>query len=244
MEAAANMEHFAEALKGHMEQFGQASICGLHWWTMLALNVTLRARLSQQVRTFGHHCMLCLGFSLQVDLVHMGNRQNPEEEPPKAADHQTLLQSLCEVVKPPHCNHIAKICKDDIVYTIQTFDSFNPFRPCLKALKPKVGFDRQVRFSTPEAAQRAMEAINAGQVVIDGMLLKAWQGQSRRDVQVLLELGMIQLKNLGLVEECRGTSRFLKSYLAFWIHLDLDRRSTCRGRAEVEELHPLPRKEI
>ncbi|CAE7867112.1 APUM1 [Symbiodinium microadriaticum] len=52
----------------------------------------------------------------QVDLVHMGNRQNPEE----------------------------------------------------------------VRFSTPEAAQ-ALEAINAGQVVIDGMLLKAqyMQGKGR-----------------------------------------------------------------
>eukprot|EP00490_Sorites_sp_Unknown_P019661 CAMPEP_0114646446 /NCGR_PEP_ID=MMETSP0191-20121206/5180_1 /TAXON_ID=126664 /ORGANISM="Sorites sp." /LENGTH=198 /DNA_ID=CAMNT_0001859325 /DNA_START=102 /DNA_END=696 /DNA_ORIENTATION=- len=57
----------------------------------------------------------------QVDLVHMGNRQNPEEEPPK------------------------------------------------------------VRFSTPEAAQRALDAINAGQVVIDGMLLKAqyMQGKGR-----------------------------------------------------------------
>ncbi|CAE7552512.1 APUM3 [Symbiodinium pilosum] len=57
----------------------------------------------------------------QVDLVHMGNRQNPEEEPPK------------------------------------------------------------VRFSTPEAAQRALEAINGGQVVIDGMLLKAqyMQGKGR-----------------------------------------------------------------
>ncbi|CAL1166120.1 unnamed protein product [Cladocopium goreaui] len=57
----------------------------------------------------------------QVDLVHMGDRQNPEEEPPK------------------------------------------------------------VRFSTPEAAQRALDAINAGQVVIDGMLLKAqfMQGKGR-----------------------------------------------------------------
>mmetsp|Transcript_48841 Transcript_48841/g.87965 ORF Transcript_48841/g.87965 Transcript_48841/m.87965 type:complete len:155 (+) Transcript_48841:139-603(+) len=57
----------------------------------------------------------------QVDLVHMGNRQNPEEEPPK------------------------------------------------------------VRFNTPESAQKALEAINSGQVVIDGMLLKAqfMQGKGR-----------------------------------------------------------------
>eukprot|EP00442_Polarella_glacialis_P048849 CAMPEP_0115134980 /NCGR_PEP_ID=MMETSP0227-20121206/55431_1 /TAXON_ID=89957 /ORGANISM="Polarella glacialis, Strain CCMP 1383" /LENGTH=167 /DNA_ID=CAMNT_0002541587 /DNA_START=65 /DNA_END=569 /DNA_ORIENTATION=+ len=49
----------------------------------------------------------------QVDLVHMGNRQNPEEEPPK------------------------------------------------------------VRFNTVESAQRALEAINSGQVCIDGMIMKA-----------------------------------------------------------------------
>eukprot|EP00931_Biecheleriopsis_adriatica_P093348 TRINITY_DN67094_c0_g1_i1.p1 TRINITY_DN67094_c0_g1~~TRINITY_DN67094_c0_g1_i1.p1 ORF type:complete len:174 (+),score=40.63 TRINITY_DN67094_c0_g1_i1:197-718(+) len=49
----------------------------------------------------------------QVDLVHMGNRQNPEEEPPK------------------------------------------------------------VRFSSADSAQKALDAINSGQVVIDGMLLKA-----------------------------------------------------------------------
>eukprot|EP00442_Polarella_glacialis_P050704 CAMPEP_0115072396 /NCGR_PEP_ID=MMETSP0227-20121206/14206_1 /TAXON_ID=89957 /ORGANISM="Polarella glacialis, Strain CCMP 1383" /LENGTH=165 /DNA_ID=CAMNT_0002459137 /DNA_START=164 /DNA_END=662 /DNA_ORIENTATION=- len=49
----------------------------------------------------------------QVDLVHMGNRQNPEEEPAK------------------------------------------------------------VRFATAESAQRALDAINSGQVCIDGMIMKA-----------------------------------------------------------------------
>lgn len=38
-----------------------------------------------------------------------------------------------------------------------------------------------MRFSTPEAAERAMEAMNRGEVVIDGMMLKAqfMQGKGR-----------------------------------------------------------------